>query len=208
MEYYHFTNAEYGLKNLEKRRIKASTFNRLNDPFEMLGIDLSNKALRKCIKDKKAKVTKIFGILCFSETWNNPVQWGHYADNHSGLCLGFEIKEENLKKVNYVNKRLDASIINEPNFTTTLFTTKFGHWRYEKEHRIILELSKFMKEGSLYYQHFSEGLKLTKVIIGSESSLTREDVRNKLTKSDKFVEIIHARAAFKTFKIVTDRSKK
>ncbi|MCL1046683.1 DUF2971 domain-containing protein [Shewanella electrodiphila] len=207
MEYYHFTNTEYGINNLVNRRIKASTLDNLNDPFEMLGIELSNKAIRKSIKVMKSEMTKKFGILCFSKTWSNPVQWGHYADNHRGLCLGFEIKKEDLKAVEYVSKRLNSNIIKNPEFPTTLLTTKFSHWRYEKEHRTVLELSKFVKEGSLYFQGFNESLKLTKVIIGSESKLTREEVRKHLTELDNGVEIIHARAAFKDFKIVTDRSK-
>jgi len=78
LEYYHFTSAKNGLKNLENRRIKASTLDKLNDPFELLGVELSDKDLRSSIKEMKSKIAKKFGILCFSETWNNPVQWGHY----------------------------------------------------------------------------------------------------------------------------------
>ena len=27
---------------------------------------------------------------CFTETYGNPAQWGHYADGHKGICLVFE----------------------------------------------------------------------------------------------------------------------
>jgi len=207
LEYYHFTNAEYGIENLKKRRIKASTLHNLNDPFEMIGVELSDKMIRKSINTMKSDISSKFGILCFSQTWNNPVQWGHYADNHKGISLGFIIAETDLKKVNYVSKRLDSSILKSANFPLTLLSTKFKHWHYEKEYRTVLQLDNLIKEGELYFQNFSEDLKLSKVIIGCESKLKREDVRKELCEADKNIQIIYARPAFKEFKIVTNRAR-
>ena len=53
MRVYHFVKAKYGLLNLEKRRLKISIIMELNDPFEFLGADLSDRNFRKAIKKTK-----------------------------------------------------------------------------------------------------------------------------------------------------------
>ena len=52
----------------------------LNDPFEFLGAELSDRNFRKAIKKTKKDLSKTKGILCFSKNWKNPVQWSHYTD--------------------------------------------------------------------------------------------------------------------------------
>lgn len=37
------------------------------------------------------------GMVCFSKRWNNSAMWGNYADNHRGVCLGFEPVSEGEK---------------------------------------------------------------------------------------------------------------
>lgn len=32
------------------------------------------------------------GVCCFSDTWNIPVMWSHYARNHTGICLRYEFE--------------------------------------------------------------------------------------------------------------------
>ena len=82
---YHFVNAHYGIEDIHKRRLKISRFMDLNDPFEFLGADLSDREFRRALKNTKVKLSESKGLLCFSESWRNPVLWGHYADKHKGL---------------------------------------------------------------------------------------------------------------------------
>ena len=102
---YHFLNAEYGLEAIKNRRLKISRIMGLNDPFEFLGVDLSDKKNRKAVKELKEYYSEKTGIVCFSKTWKNPVLWGHYADKHKGICLGFEVPEDTANQINYVNSR-------------------------------------------------------------------------------------------------------
>ncbi len=106
MRLYHFINAKYGLEDLRDKRLKIARIMELNDPFEFMGADLSNRELREALEATKSYLYVKFGLLCFSESWNNPVQWSHYADRHQGLCLGFDIPDIFLDKVNYVDERL------------------------------------------------------------------------------------------------------
>jgi hypothetical protein len=32
-----------------------------------------------------------FAITCFGERWDDHLMWSHYADNHKGLCLAFDM---------------------------------------------------------------------------------------------------------------------
>jgi len=74
----------------------------LNDPFEFLGVDLSDPDFRRQIKATKKTLSESRGLLCFSKNWHNPVLWGHYADKHRGICLGFDMPEDLPTKVDYV----------------------------------------------------------------------------------------------------------
>ncbi len=208
MKLYHYMDEDYGLINLENRRIKASTFNRLNDPFELLGIETSNLLIRNALKETKRRISSNFGILCFSKIWSNPVQWAHYANNHKGLCLEIELSDNcDAQEVDYVPERLDSSLISSPKFSEKLLLTKFEHWGYEEEYRIIRQLDNFVKDDELYFQPFNDDIKITKVIIGCQSNITRNHVLERLSDADKDVEIIYSRSAFKSFKIVKHKNK-
>lgn len=199
---------DYGLINLENQRIKASTFNRLNDPFELLGIETSDLLIRNALKETKRRISSNLGILCFSKIWSNPVQWAHYANHHKGLCLEIELSDScDAQKVDYVPERLDSSLIFNPKFSEKLLLTKFEHWGYEEEYRIIRQLDNFVKDDGLYFQPFNDDIKITKVIIGCQSNISRNQVLERLNDADKNVEIIYSRAAFKSFKIVKHKNK-
>ena len=208
MKLYHYMDEHFGLKNLAKRRIKASTFDRLNDPFELLGIETSDQEIRAALKKMKQRVASKFGILCFSKIWSNPVQWAHYADNHQGLCIELELADkDDARKVDYVSERLESKLITDPEFSQKLLLSKFKHWEYEQEYRLIRELINFDKDSGIFFQPFNSDIKLTKIIIGCQSNITRNSLMEKLNEADLDVEIIYARAAFKSFKIVKHRNK-
>lgn len=106
MRVYHFINTQYGLQVLLERRLKIARAHELNDPFEFMGMELPEDTLREAMESLKDHYDRTLGILCFSRRWDNPVQWAHYADGHKGLCLGFDIPDEALTEVNYVDERM------------------------------------------------------------------------------------------------------
>ena len=109
MRVYHFVSEEYGLDNLRKQRLRIARIDELNDPFEFVGADLSDDGFRQAVESMKTHYSKTHGILCFSESWKNPVQWAHYADKHRGLCLGFDVPDKLLFKMNYRENRLPVT---------------------------------------------------------------------------------------------------
>lgn len=200
MRVYHFLNEQYGLKDLEERRLKIARIMELNDPFEFLGVDLTNRDLRKVLKETKSELSKSNGLLCFSRDWTNPLLWGHYADKHKGVCLGFEVPDDHLAEVEYVSERLPMPAeIDEP-FMKKLLLTKFDHWRYEEEYRAYVSITDEID--GYYYANFSDSLKLKQVIVGDQSRITRAQISEALGELAMGVEAFKARAAFKSFEVV------
>ncbi|TAK45281.1 MAG: DUF2971 domain-containing protein [Betaproteobacteria bacterium] len=198
----YFTSAQFGLQALSKRRIKIARLTELNDPFEFLAADLSDKNSRTLLRQTRATLSETKGILCFSRVWNNPVLWGHYADKHHGVALGFEVPSTHAHPIAYVSSRLSWPAVIDGAFVCRLLFTKFSHWSYEDEYRVYVDLDS--QEGGLYFADFSETLALRRVIVGCESALTRADIREALGGHSD-IDVFKARPAFKSFRIVRNR---
>ncbi|AZV26941.1 hypothetical protein CT157_13300 [Pseudomonas syringae] len=207
---YHFCNQEFGLQNLEKSRLKVATVMDLNDPFEMMCYSSSEEGMRRAISYFKSRVAELYGMLCFSKTFVSPVQWGHYGDRHKGLCLAFDVSAEDLHTVEYRKGRMQfdpegfikRSKDERFNIMLRQLRIKHSEWSYEKEVRQIFLLSKAEKNGELYFKPFSEIGKLRQVILGCNSSVSREQLKRSLGDRYGEVECFKVRTAFKNYKIV------
>jgi len=107
MRVYKFYSAKWGREAIRKKRLKLTTLEDINDPFEFIPFNLKEKSFRKPLIDIKEKLLKDKGIICFSRAWNNPVLWSHYADKHRGLALGFDVPDDLLLAANYVQELYD-----------------------------------------------------------------------------------------------------
>jgi len=209
MRVFHFIDEKPGLENLRRRRLKIATLLELNDPFELFSVNLAKKSLRRRMHAIKDKLASSHGLLCFSGDWHNPVQWSHYASKHSGLCLGFDVSDENLRPIEYSRKRLvakvesfcDPSQLRVETITRFLFT-KYSHWHYENEFRWLIRLGQKDPETNLYFEDFSDKMRLAVVIVGARSSITRETLRNALGSLALNVQCFKGRLAFETFRVV------
>jgi len=212
---YHFVNCEYGLDDIRRRRLKIATLKELNDPFELFGVALDDKALRHAFQAMKDELSATRGLLCFSRKWSNPVQWSHYAEKHRGLCLGFDIADQSIGSVNYSRRRLllemerfrDPRQLSIETAQKFLFT-KYSHWRYEDEVRCFVTLEDKDLATGLYFADFSNTLSLKQVIVGAESAITRQELRDALGNLADSVEVFKARLAFRTFKVVRQRDER
>ncbi len=170
---------------LENGTIYFAHPTRLNDPFDCR-VDikkaadhavsnlsgkkkqnLSNLLNLKGLLDRVQRDTGNVGICSFSLILEDTLLWSHYADEHRGLCLMYEIPDEFINDpknqiigvcaVEYGHNPLtDWFVRNAPEnnnidlleFTVELvkkvFSIKSRAWEYEKEVRIIRE-----KEGAL-----------------------------------------------------------
>ncbi|WP_370599594.1 DUF2971 domain-containing protein [Pseudomonas nitroreducens] len=212
---YHFCNKEFGLENIEKRRLKVATINELNDPFEMQLFSSPIKAVRGHLKDFKEGVAREFGLLCFSKSYMSPVQWAHYSDKHRGLCLGFEVDEERLHTVEYKYDRVsfdptEYALMSAPerfDLMTAQLRAKHSQWRYEREVRQVFLLKETHAEGLLHFRSFDQIGKLRQAIVGCVSDITRSELNEKLGDLVGEVECFKVRTAFKSFNIVRNKDK-
>jgi hypothetical protein len=202
---YKFLTAEFGLKSLREKRLKLSTLDDLNDPFELLPYDMTDRKNRGIVREAAKVWGSKHGMLCMSADWRDPVIWAHYADKHKGLCLGFEVAEKTVRHVRYVDRRLpfpkspEAIEIEE---AYNWFLTKFKSWAYEKEIRSWIKLLDTL-DGGLHFKSFDASLRLVRVIAGARCATSLQELEN-AARPLAGVEFIKARAGFSEFEIVID----
>jgi hypothetical protein len=116
------------------------------------------------------KLHQNIGIACFSRKPDNTLLWAHYATNHEGICLKFDILEDpdffwDLKPVVYCSEipKLDINrFIAEKLDISPLFINKSIEWAYEEELRLIKN-----ETGNLPYNISA----LKEIIFGCKSDL-------------------------------------
>ena len=166
--------AKYALKAIETRRLKLAALDETNDPFECLALAFHNRGqelefegIQNIGKGARGSgvEARMYGVICLSETFNEPLLWGHYAEKYRGICLGFDVyyygddKLDIIKPVTYISRRIEMSdfksLINyrfgsretelEENNDLyresgaqfkRLHFTKSVNWKYEKEWRV------------------------------------------------------------------------
>jgi Protein of unknown function (DUF2971) len=216
MRVYHFRCETYGLKSIRERRLKISTIDELNDPFEALIFKLPNKSLRRQFEAKKSKFASKHGLLCFSKVWSNALMWSHYADRHRGICLGFDVPKNGLIHVEYNAHRmidgsgmLRADLPIDDRMIRTCLGTKYASWSYEQEVRRIESFhDKDIDVQGRKYTRFSPELDLVEVIIGPRLWQSRDKIENSLGVLRGSVEIINSRLAFNSFRVVRQNNRR
>jgi hypothetical protein len=204
MRAYKFLNAHFGLKSLYEKRLKISRLDELNDPFEFLPFDLSNRSQRWAARTTRDQIAEKQGILCFSSAWHDPVIWAHYSDKHRGLCLGFELPHQDIAKVvRYVSERLPFPDPPTMADAEAMLFTKFSNWQYEQEIRVWAQLND--EEDGMYYSDFSDTLRLVEVIAGANCTVPRIGITRALGPAAEHVAITKARAGFTRFEVVADQ---
>jgi len=209
MRVYYLTNAQFALSNIALRRIKISRFSDLNDPFELLAVDLSDKTHRKAFRTTKETLNENKGLICFSKSWSNPLLWGHYAEKHTGICLGFDIPDSFLKPVIYakypmkikIDPKTGEPIFNESNMSR-LLRTKFADWQYEDEVRLFVELDHDTVESGNYFYSFSDDLILKEIVLGPRCEIPINGVRSLVENFNQPIRVIKSRIAFSSFRVV------
>lgn len=209
---YHFVRRDHGLENIRRQRLKIATIADVNDPLELLCLDLSDPTMRRRLLHWKNEVARRYGMICFSRCWDSTVQWGHYAEGHRGLCLGFQVPDRFLTRVDYIRHRLvneAAAIvkggrIDEATMLRVL-SSKYAHWKHEREERLFVRLKDRDSTSGLYFHKFSRNIKLTRVIVGVNSTVTRQELQDALGPLALKVRVDKARLAFRSFRVVRQR---
>lgn len=211
---YRFLTAKYGLESVKNRELKFTRLMDLNDPFEFIGVKDPNPLLQKALCRNKEYMSERTGVLCFSATRESPLLWSHYAEKHTGICLGLEMPEECCAPINYADSRLDvpagfmSSLANGSKyreklaFMKELIYTKFSHWKYEEEYRVWVT-PEGTEDGDFIGFHSAQ-LTLREVIIGMKSTVTYTDVLDCLDDPTSEVKVFKAKPSWTSFKMEMD----
>lgn len=92
------------------------------------------------------------GVLCLSSKFNSPLMWSHYADQHRGVCIEYDVSIaplSRLHKVSYGTPRVvSASLLHDliikriedkySEIEKACLLTKSREWSYEREWRLLL----------------------------------------------------------------------
>lgn len=208
---YYFTTERYALEAIRDQRLKIARLNELNDPFEFLSPKLE-APLRKPLRDAKERWHASHGLLCMSKRWTNPLLWGHYADKHKGIVLGFDVDPDVFAEIKYQEDRpvlpgVDMKkkrALTEDDLEIILWT-KFRDWSYEEEFRWFLPLGDPDTVSGLHFQPWGDDLELREVIVGSLSPVTPERLDVVLGDMQDEVVTMRSRPAYETFRVVPDR---
>ena len=176
---YQYTKAKYAKTLLCDNLMYLRNIGDLNDPFEGdLLVNLKNiyinmtydeylklnkdkmEAIEKQIKINEKKLLeegwenykRTINIACFSEKNDINPMWTHYGDDHEGICIQYNFKEnKNFKDqcmpINYINNTNNDTVIEKiqrggfvkNRLIWEVFLKKSEDWGYEKEWRLIYD---------------------------------------------------------------------
>jgi len=102
------------------------------------------KEIRKALQSIGKEAIKKFGIACFSSECDNILMWSHYANDHKGICLGFDPYRDSknfrlAQEVQYEKDYPKIDLVKEDLFSQLIKIATYKHldWKYENEFRII-----------------------------------------------------------------------
>ena len=209
---YHFISDEYALDVISSQWIKLSLFQDLNDPFELLSVDLPNEQARREARKFKEFMAKQYGILCFSKNWTNPLLWSHYANRHKGVAFQFELNSDIALPVKYRKNRFEIDFekkirlkeIITKEETEGIWLTKYESWQYEQELRVICSKKDCKEKNGLLFHPFNHDISLKGIVLGPLCEIAISDIEAALPRKEE-IEIIKSRLALRSFNIVQQR---
>jgi hypothetical protein len=112
------------IETLKEKKIYLAAIDELNDPFECKAYYYDSKRINGCYDGIMKQVSQFSRIASFtSDGASSMPMWAHYANNHKGFCVSYNLKDKrNLKlsgctfPVQYVSKRIDVTHFLEQQF--------------------------------------------------------------------------------------------
>ncbi len=159
---YRYVPANYySIRGLETQTIYLSEIGKMNDIFEGLSghIDAKTQADFTGLSD-------LVYIKSFAESFDNMLLWGTYADNFSGLCIEYDLRDMSshpgyyahlfpvvyqqeryatnhclhfaITELSEMKKNPDSCDLEFLRDIISMFLIKSNHWMHEEEWRLIV----------------------------------------------------------------------
>jgi hypothetical protein len=193
---YHYLEAPWALEDIRKQWLKLSKIDDMNDPYEWGCVYSDHEPSQVALSETAHNTFEMYGVLCFSRSWNNILMWSHYGNRHKGMCLAFEVPDELTRIVDYVD---DVSVVgslgdlpttDQAQLIDRLYGAKYEGWHYEEEVRIHGTRDELDDNAGMYFIKFSEKLKLRTIIVGSRCTIARTVIEDALIGYSEDVTIV------------------
>lgn len=163
-------------------------------------------------------------VSCFSKRNDSILMWGHYADKHKGICIGYNRPPKDFYDVEYVIKRVKFPLYNlacivasyiifdeEPVLESEVllkkglrtFLTKSKDWEYEKEVRCLFSLTNNQKfidigGGKFLYKMSNE---ISSIYLGCKVTNEQKEQIIKLAK-EKNIKVYQFLESSEKYKLI------
>lgn len=188
------------IETIRDKSVWSSVYSQFNDPFECQFMYLTEEDLvemgfpaesKKIWDSVMEQIRQRITTVCFTQNPNSMPMWAHYANEHKGFCVEYEIIDSsNLYPVFYAKNRIkaqglfveliyslfckDAKIDDRATalkYIMMMSAFKDESWEYEKEIRAIFMNSKAdMKPTGRLCSCEELGVRPTKIFIGAKCS--------------------------------------
>lgn len=135
-KYRQITKREY--PNWTEEQIHKHCFD-----YQQRGHFHDEKFLEDFEADTSEQTNNNYGIVCLCKEKNNFLLWSHYANSHTGFCIGFnklllyEDTEAQFAHMNYQENLPTLNLFDNPfEVSRKLIGTKSKIWEYENEYRL------------------------------------------------------------------------
>lgn len=181
---YRKQNLEY----LKSELLKNDSFRAMDsETLDLILETIIDARAPNSIEQLKEYIEDGVSVLCFSKTNKINSLWAHYADNHRGICIEYNIQKSNIQfikdycfKIEYVelsdatNEIKNYFVDNyvDLNLMIKPLLKKSKDWSYEEEWRIILHDHFLSQNHNNYYsnKHYMRFIKPEAVYMGFEIS--------------------------------------
>lgn len=206
---YYYTSWKHGIEAIQKQRLKLSDINLVNDPNELSAYYTNQEFIDDSIKMYKDQIAGFTGMLSLSKEPQCPLMWGHYGENHKGLCLGLDVNEDLAREVIYIDEKkyLSKEALRETDLEDLLLKNlhaKSSDWKYEQEYRIIRRNneSEWCPYSDLYFMKLDDNIELIEVVLGIRTIKDHEYINNllKYIKHDKKIFTSKVSKSLESFK--------
>jgi hypothetical protein len=139
-----------------RNRLYMPLASSMNDPGEgMCGLELPGPPLPPTateaekwgrgnqgwgLRIRHSEALQRFRLASFSSSCTNSLLWAHYADSHRGICIGFLVVASPVLATAVEVAYEDVPPVwqgDNDDLARRVFCTKWSHWSYEQEWRIV-----------------------------------------------------------------------
>ena len=212
MRVFNLTTSQFALSNIALRRLKVARFNDLNDPFELLAVDVAARDLRAGMRAKRSRSTRQRGSCalqgtgaahsCGVTTQTSTEAWRSVLKCPTNSWRPCSTSPECTRSTwlqSRPNRRRSTT------YSTAFGTRSLTVGTYEGEVRQFFRLKSSRGPVEPLLCAVLSELLLREVILGPRCDVPIEAVRDLVQHFPVKVHVTQARIAFTKFGVVEDR---